>query len=156
MTCKTCGATHENADFYSSINTYCKVHWRARVKANREGKIDQYKEHDRQRANRPDRVNARKSYQQTEAGRAAKKRARISYVTRNPERRAAHVVLGNAVRDGRIEPWPACAHPEGCESSKVEAHHPDYGRPLDVVWLCPAHHKQAHALFTRMIQHAPK
>ncbi len=62
----------------------------------------------------------------------------------NPERRAAQIALGNAVKTGRITPWPVCALPE-C-SDKPEAHHPDYSRPLDVVWLCAAHHKQAHAI----------
>jgi len=27
-----------------------------------------------------------------------------------------------------------------------EAHHPDYDRPLDVVWLCHHHHKEAHTI----------
>jgi len=45
---------------------------------------------------------------------------------------------------GSITPWPVCALPE-C-ANKPEAHHPDYSAPLDVVWLCSAHHKQAHAL----------
>lgn len=62
----------------------------------------------------------------------------------NPVRRAAQIAVGNAVRDGRLVPWPVCAMPE-C-SLKPVAHHPDYSRPLDVVWLCQAHHKQAHAL----------
>ena len=30
--------------------------------------------------------------------------------------------------------------------AKAEAHHPDYDRPLDVVWLCPKHHKEAHEI----------
>lgn len=25
-----------------------------------------------------------------------------------------------------------------------EAHHPDYSRPLDVVWLCKEHHREVH------------
>jgi hypothetical protein len=35
---------------------------------------------------------------------------------------------------------------------KPEAHHPDYSAPLDVVWLCSAHHKQAHALINAVNQ----
>lgn len=68
----------------------------------------------------------------------------ISEWRRNhPDRRAAQIALGNAVRRGDVVPWPVCAIPE-C-NGKPEAHHPDYSRPLDVVWLCSAHHKQAHA-----------
>jgi hypothetical protein len=29
---------------------------------------------------------------------------------------------------------------------KSEAHHPDYSRPLDVVWLCRPHHLETHKL----------
>lgn len=36
-------------------------------------------------------------------------------------------------------------HPcEQCGSIKVQAHHEDYSKPLDVRWLCVAHHGEAH------------
>jgi hypothetical protein len=63
------------------------------------------------------------------------------YGAKQPERRAAQVALGNAVRDGKVTPLPCLICGE-----KAEAHHPDYSAPLDVIWLCPAHHKQAHAM----------
>jgi hypothetical protein len=85
-----------------------------------------------------------KEYIKTPDGKAAHAKAVEKWKSENKVRRAAQVILGNAVRDGRVTPWPVCAMPECC--SKPEAHHPDYDRPLDVVWLCPAHHKQAHAL----------
>ena len=31
-----------------------------------------------------------------------------------------------------------------CGVSKTEAHHPDYSRPLDVMWLCRKCHKNIH------------
>lgn len=63
----------------------------------------------------------------------------------HPRERAAQLKLAAAVRSGKVFKWPACAMPE-CASTKPVAHHADYDRPLDVVWLCQAHHKQAHAI----------
>lgn len=46
----------------------------------------------------------------------------------------AREILNRAVKSGKI------AKPERCEScgkiKKLTAHHPDYSRPLEVVWLC--------------------
>ncbi len=144
MKCKSCNKTPNEVSFYKSIATYCKEHWRAKVSQNRLSKIDYYKQFDKERANHPDRVRARKRYAKTNAGKEAHKRSMTKYRHTNPERRSAHVKLGNAVRDGRVLKWPVCELPE-C-NLKPEAHHPDYSQPLSVVWLCPAHHKQAHAL----------
>jgi hypothetical protein len=50
-------------------------------------------------------------------------------------------LINNAIRDGKLfrEPCEICKKEEG-----VHAHHDDYLRPLNVRWLCPAHHKQWH------------
>jgi hypothetical protein len=34
-----------------------------------------------------------------------------------------------------------------CGAERAEAHHPDYSKPLDVIWLCKTHHAQAHRKF---------
>ena len=90
------------------------------------------------------RIERHKLYVSTDRGRQAHAKAVQRWRANNADRRAAQVILGNAVRDGRVIRWPVCAIPE-CDKSP-EAHHPDYGQPLQVVWLCAAHHKQAHAL----------
>ena len=59
----------------------------------------------------------------------------------NPRRYLAHLYIGTAKRMGLIAPQPC----EVCGAGKTEAHHPDYDRPGDVVWLCRKHHKQLHA-----------
>ncbi len=41
---------------------------------------------------------------------------------------------------GLIEKHPCVV----CGDTKVEKHHPDYSRPLDVIWLCPKHHRRLH------------
>lgn len=67
------------------------------------------------------------------------------WVMDHPKERSCQIAVGNAVRDGRLFKWPACAVPE-CGSTRPVAHHPDYDQPLQVVWLCQAHHKQAHTI----------
>lgn len=59
---------------------------------------------------------------------------------RYPRRYAAHCYVRLGIRLGFIAPVPC----EVC-GAKAEAHHPDYDRPGDVVWLCRKHHRQAHA-----------
>lgn len=81
----------------------------------------------------------------SDAGKETKK----AVEARSPIQKRARAQLHHAVRTGRIIPWPACAVPE-C-SARPEAHHPDYSTPLNVVWLCPAHHKQTHALVRERI-----
>ena len=36
---------------------------------------------------------------------------------------------------------------EVCGDLKVDAHHDDYAKPLDVRWLCKKHHREHHKLF---------
>lgn len=59
----------------------------------------------------------------------------------HPDRKSAKRKVFYAVHTGKLKPHPCFV----C-GQKAEAHHPDYSRPLDVMWLCSAHHKQAHAI----------
>jgi hypothetical protein len=45
-----------------------------------------------------------------------------------------------AVKTGKLIKTPC----QVCGELKVEGHHPDYSRPLDVVWLCRKHHNEIH------------
>lgn len=61
-----------------------------------------------------------------------------------PERQAARRAIHDAVRDGRLRRGPCgrCGRDEG----KTHAHHHDYGKALDVVWLCASCHAAQHAI----------
>ena len=63
------------------------------------------------------------------------------YGQNNPDKRAAQTEVSNAIRSGRLKK-------EACEvcniTGNVEAHHPDYSKPLDVKWLCVRHHNDEH------------
>jgi len=66
---------------------------------------------------------------------------RISMLDPNFDLTAEVEKGASALRDGKIIALPCFV----C-GLKAEAHHPNYDAPLDVIWLCPPHHKQTHAL----------
>ena len=59
----------------------------------------------------------------------------------NPEKYKAQRMVEHKVESGIIKRLPC----EVCGDIKSQAHHPDYLKPLDVIWLCQIHHKQLHA-----------
>lgn len=148
--CFKCGEEKSFDEFYKHGRMgdgylgKCKECTKADTRQNRMAKIEYYRLYDRKRASMPHRIALNKAVQARPHNVERAKRSRKSWELRFPERREAAVKLGNAVRDGKVIPWPVCAIPE-CYA-KPEAHHPDYSQPLQVVWLCSAHHKQAHAL----------
>lgn len=132
--CFKCGETKPLAAYYAHpymadghLNK-CKECTKKDVAENYRAKRPQYADCDRMRSNRPGR-----KIQQLESQR----RMRAKW----PEKYHARLILSNALRAGKIN-RQAC---EECGSIvDVEAHHADYSRPLDVRWLCFAHHRQLH------------
>lgn len=145
--CNHCKQTKDSADFYkstirSNATGECKDCVRNRVKANRNKKAEYYRDFDRQRANLPCRVQARKEYKATERGKAASVKANSSYRKRNPKIHQAHNLVNNSLRDGKLIAAKQC---ETCGiDCSPHAHHCDYNKPLDVMWLCDPCHKRWH------------
>lgn len=108
----------------------CKDCTKADVKKHRQENWEAIRAYDRLRASQPHRV-------------ATRSRIVAEYTAKFPNRKKANTAVSNAVRDGRLKKQPCWVC--GC---KAVAHHPDYDRPLDVVWLCQPHHKQTHALIS--------
>lgn len=75
-------------------------------------------------------------------GRGAPQEAKGRWIRRNAIKRACHVIVGNAIRDGKLIKKPC----EVCGAEEVHAHHDDYSQPLRVRWLCPKHHKLHHQI----------
>ena len=62
-----------------------------------------------------------------------------------PEKEAARLAVKGAIKRGRLH------RPDGCQSCghdfsfyRLEAHHSDYAKPLDVEWLCAKCHGARH------------
>ena len=139
MICKRC-ETDKGVEFYANDRT-CKECRKALVRANRLKRGDQYREYDRQRyRNNPDRREAINQYLKTDKGREVANAAKRRWIHRNQHKRAAHIIAGNAIRDGRLAPQPC----EQCGEPKTDAHHDDYGQPLNVRWLCRKCHAREH------------
>jgi hypothetical protein len=75
----------------------------------------------------------------TERRRRLKRQYRKNYRAAHPEKNRCHAVVSKAVRDGRLIKHPC----EVCGSATVQAHHSDYSKPLEVIWLCLKHHRLA-------------
>jgi len=59
----------------------------------------------------------------------------------HPEKYKCRYTLTNAVRDGRIAKPDRCSSC-GTDEARIEGHHADYSRPLDVEWLCSLCHRR--------------
>ena len=128
-TCFKCGEYKPLSDYYKHSRmadghlNKCKECTRSDTKKNRNDRIDYYREYDRDRGNR----------QSIEY--------RQKYAKDHPKACKARNAVSNAVRDGRMEKKPC----EVCGTTvRLHAHHDDYSKPLDVRWLCAAHHRQWH------------
>lgn len=140
--CKTCKFEKEDSEFYESNKTKCKECVKAAVRKNRENNIEHYNAFDRARANREDRVEARKAYAKTDAGKAAGNRAKRNWTNKNAKKRRASHSINNAIRDGKLEK-PSCCDVCG-KSGRINGHHDDYDKPLEVRWLCCQCHRDWH------------
>lgn len=58
----------------------------------------------------------------------------------NPQMHGARAAVRYALKTGRLQKQPCIE----CGNERSQAHHLDYSRPLDVVWLCQRHHKKVH------------
>jgi len=81
----------------------------------------------------------KKAYFQTDKGKAAMAR----YKETNPEKIKAKDIVNNAIKAGKLSKPTECPR---CGNSKnrIEGHHKDYSKPLEVEWLCQPCHLKEH------------
>lgn len=132
--CSKCHIYKDKEDFTHSVhskdglNSWCKLCTRANT---RNG----------YNLNRKLRKQQTAAYQKTPKGKEVSKNSVNKWIALNPKKYLAHLAVHAALRRGVIT-IQLC---RDCGEKKVQAHHPDYDRPYDVIWLCPQHHKDEHA-----------
>jgi len=69
----------------------------------------------------------------------------ITWLKKHPKERKAYSQFHYALYSGKLYKPKQCSQ---CgERKKIEAHHPDYTKPLEVIWLCRSCHKILHQDF---------
>lgn len=146
--CRECKTEKPFSDFYKHPKmadghlNKCSDCVKARVSKHREANLEKVREYDKRRATLPHRIQARREYFQTEAGKKARNKASAEYKKKYPMKYAAHVIVRNAIRNGKFTQANNCSV---CDSTgKIEGHHDDYTKPLEVRWLCEKCHKEWH------------
>ena len=59
------------------------------------------------------------------------------------KKNGAHFAMGQ-IRQALVSGAIQKKHCERCGSPNSQAHHEDYNKPLDVMWLCPLDHMKRH------------
>ena len=65
---------------------------------------------------------------------------RQTVLIKPPQGEFAHICVRHALRIGLLQREP-CLY---CGSEPAETHHPEYRKPLWVIWLCHPHHSAHH------------
>ena len=143
-TCRVCGKTESEVVFYDWLNNVCRAdHLNERREYTKNNK-EMFRKYDANRYQNDPRVRERhKRYRKTPAGKASVAASQKRWLDANPEKRAAHVILGHRIRDGHVLKPDTCEHC-GLKSERIEGHHEDYAKPLEVVWLCSMCHVKIH------------
>lgn len=129
----------QKADGHTPVCKACRrVCNRAYYQKNRPRRVEhkrQYYRHNRQAS-----LATTRDYYRSH--RAAEAERRRRWRLRHPDAHAAGARVRRAIRQGQLHPEPC----EACGATKrIDAHHEDYSKPLDVQWLCRSCHKRLHA-----------
>lgn len=136
--CIQCASDKSASEFYSHprmasghVNVCKECHkLRMKVRARTNPAVQEY---DRARAKTPERRAKARAYD-------------TKYRAENPLASRAHSTVSKAVTSGKLVKLPC----EFCGRQDVHAHHKDYSKPLDVIWLCPKCHHRLHAAFPEL------
>lgn len=118
--------------WYSENRSHVTAYHQEWYKANRTRILAQQKHYQRQNAEKVRQRNRKYAHKNLSKIYARRKRL-------PQEVQRAYRMVTRAIRIGTLTKG-VC----GCGSTKVDAHHEDYSKPLDVVWMCRQCHSNLH------------
>ena len=131
--CFKCQINKPLSDYYKHAQMLdghlnkCKQCAKNDVSKHRFENLERIRQYDRERGKLDYRIK-----QRTEVNRA--------WRAEDTRRQKCHNAVLQAIRKGTLSRLPC----ERCSEIKTLAHHEDYDKPLDVMWLCQPCHKQRH------------
>lgn len=131
--CFKCKSVKPLSEFYKHAQmgdghlNKCKECTKNDANKHRSENLEKIRAYDRARGKIPERIKANVEIKR--AWRAEDRR-----------RGKAHQAVSNAIKAGELVRSPCIR----CGETKSLAHHEDYDKPLDVMWLCQPCHKQRH------------
>lgn len=135
--CKSCNKIFSEEFYYRNSQGYihgiCKKCYR--------NKVYKYRVENKERIIESLRISSRDSIRKIRRNNPKAFTKKISdWRIKNPKKHRAHRMVEWAIRKGELK-RKSC---EICGKSNAQGHHPNYDRPLEVIWLCPIHHKEIH------------
>ncbi|MEE9117819.1 MAG: hypothetical protein V3U02_04390 [Calditrichia bacterium] len=79
-------------------------------------------------------------YLKTDKGKISRSKANKAYRVNNPLKMKSHDMVDRALKTGKLIKPNICD--ECTKKRKLEGHHKDYSKPLDVQWLCKKCHNK--------------
>ena len=147
-TCSKCNTEKPDSEFSFDANNRdrlrgsCKECTNSYYAAYRNKNIERIRAADRKRIALPSRKKALKARGKTPDGKISIAKAGAKYRKANPIKCKTRESVKNALKDGKITRPDICS----CCSkpARLDGHHDDYSKPLDVRWLCRICHNQWH------------
>ena len=145
-TCTECGATKELVDFYKHPGCRlgrfgkCKECLLAGQRLYRKHNPVKLREYERIRSKWEHRREAQRKRGKQEHRKEANRKRQREWRKRNTIKIKAYLAVTNAIKRGDLLRGE-CSN---CGTPNAQAHHEDYTKPLDVIWLCPICHAQEH------------
>ncbi len=149
--CSKCGETKPLVEFNKDTKMAdgCRSNCKACVKLYdrkryRENAEDNRASAQKNRDDNPEEHKARSKLRYA-ANPEPKKASIKKYRAANRHKTLAQNLVNRALKSGTLTRPSNC---ERCTNPAEEAHHPDYSRPLDVIWLCVPCHGLEHRIGT--------